>query len=221
MEYKKEGQRMKEFKMKKAHCPGCGAVFSYPVWDIINVEKHPDMKKKAADGSAFRTVCPHCGAPIILLYQFMYYDRKEKIIVAVGGDEKEPKEMKIWLWDHSREFEDYRKRAVSSINAFMEKLMIWNVGLNDKIIEILKAMAWQQLQEKDPNAADEILFSISSNHRPSFIFRKDQQLVGGFEIDNEAYEAAGRMAIPVIEEYSKDDLDIDMNWADRVIKKFE
>lgn len=210
---------MKNYEMKEISCPRCGTSFPVKHWGLISIEDNPEMKQKVRDTSAFRASCPHCGVSVILAYPFVYLDKDALEIIEVQGDGSHHETDGLWIRDNASILRNYKKRVVYSLNDFMEKLFIWDEGLNDKLIELLKESAREQLAQKYPDRGiDEIFFSVSSDYKPALIFRSRGKTKAGAEIDEKVYQALESEALPAIEAASENDLVIDGSWAKNMMK---
>ena len=213
---------MKNYEMKEVSCPRCGTSFPVKYWDLISIRDNPEMKQKVRDTSAFRATCPHCGASIVLTYPFVYLDIDAGEIIEVQGSGEHHENDGLWIRDHASTLRNYKKRVVYSLNDFMEKLFIWDEGLNDKLIELLKESAREQLAQKYADRKiDEIFFSVSSDHKPGLIFRSGGKTKSGMEIDEKVYQALESAALPTIEAASENDLVIDGAWARNMMKRLK
>ena len=75
-------------QIQKIRCPGCGKEHDFAIWNSINTALEPELKEKVMNGSLFRTVCPHCGQAIDVVYPCLYHQVEEKrmIYYAPGED---------------------------------------------------------------------------------------------------------------------------------------
>ena len=139
---------MSQSAMQEITCPKCGKKHSFQVWDSINTLEFPEMKEKVRNDEAFRYRCPDCGATALLNYNFLYHQQEDKILIFVDADGSSYGDMEKILKKRGNAFDGYRKRIVLSYNDFKEKLLIFDAGLDDRIVEIIKSSIWDNVEER-------------------------------------------------------------------------
>lgn len=120
--------------MKEAICQSCGKPFAVGLPDIINVSTDPDIKPAVMSGQVFLGECPHCGKRQVLGGPVVYMDPAEKIL--------------IFLTENPLSLEDtqgYTARLVSKAGDLIEKVKIFDSGLDDVAIEMCKYVTRQEL----------------------------------------------------------------------------
>ncbi len=124
-------------------CSACGTEFPVTLYNSINVGIDPEAKPKVLDGSFFQYRCPRCGNADIICYPILYHDPEQEIMIQVLWNESEfgipmDKEMKrlISVMGH----ENYRHREVFGYQELLEKIRIFDAGLNDFAIALLKTI---------------------------------------------------------------------------------
>lgn len=164
---------MSQSAMQEITCPKCGKKHSFQVWDSINTLEFPEMKEKVRNDEAFRYRCPDCGATALLNYNFLYHQQEDKILIFVDADGSSYGDMEKILKQRGNAFDGYRKRIVLSYNDFKEKLLIFDAGLDDRIVEIIKSSIWDNVEEryKDKHI-DEIYFATNEDGENGFLSGK-------------------------------------------------
>mgnify|MGYP000846323606 FL=1 len=205
---------MSQSAMQEITCPQCGKKHSFQVWDSINTQEYPEMKEKVRNDEAFRFRCPDCGATAILNYNFLYHQQEDRVLIFVDADGSSYNDMEKILKQKGNAFDGYRKRIVLSYNDFKEKLLILDAGLDDRIVEIIKASIWDNVEEryKDKHI-DEIYFATNEDGEHGFLFRKEGHMVASMEFDMALYNAIKEAALSRIEAISGDDFIINRAWA--------
>lgn len=115
-------------------CPHCQAETEHTPVDRINIDHEPALREKIQDLSCFRVKCPNCGETALVLQPCLYHDMENRFMV--------------WLWPEEEplpkaDFEPtmgYALRVVDSLNSFREKINLLELGLDDRIVEIMKLM---------------------------------------------------------------------------------
>ena len=211
---------MSQSAMQEITCPKCGKKHSFQVWDSINTLEFPEMKEKVRNDEAFRYRCPDCGATALLNYNFLYHQQEDKILIFVDADGSSYGDMEKILKQRGNAFDGYRKRIVLSYNDFKEKLLIFDAGLDDRIVEIIKSSIWDNVEEryKDKHI-DEIYFATNEDGENGFLFRKEGHMVASMDFDKALYNAIKEAALSRIDAISRDDLIIDRNWAKTIVAR--
>lgn len=204
---------MSKLHIEKITCPNCKKVSDFRVWESINTTLNPDMKEKVRTGEAFSFVCPHCGKKTNVNYPTLYHQMEDQIMIYfVHGDQSKAIEA---LQKHSGfRFEaDYRKRVVGTMNAFREKLMIFDAGLDDRVIELMKLFVVSQIHEQDPNVRiQECYFTYDPEGNNTFTVRVQDGRWGGIDFDQATYKAIAEAFKQKLEK-TTDDVVIDTKWA--------
>lgn len=130
---------MSQSQMQEITCPKCGKKQFFRVWDSINTMEDPRLKEAVRNDEAFSFHCGDCGASAVLHYNFIYHEPAEKLFIVCSADGADYTAMKETLTAEDNAFKSYTKRIVLSHNAFKEKLLIFDAGFNDKIVEVMKS----------------------------------------------------------------------------------
>ena len=131
---------MSQSQMQEITCPKCGKKQFFRVWDSINTMEDPPLKEAVRNDEAFSFHCGDCGASAVLHYNFIYHEPAEKLFIVCSADGSDYTAMKETLTAEDNAFKGYTKRIVLSHNAFKEKLLIFDAGFNDKIVEVMRAV---------------------------------------------------------------------------------
>ena len=139
-------------------CPKCGQNVEAEQWSAVSGDKNPQQKAKLLDGSLFKAVCRKCGRVSTVGYPMIYNDMKENYMIWLVYDTEEVGHVTEYFKkskssqpdDDSQEPVDpgCRQRIVLSPEALREKIMIFDSGLDDKIVEIMKLAYSKEAQIK-------------------------------------------------------------------------
>lgn len=141
-------------------CPTCRKSSEIEIWNSVNVTLDPQLRKQVLDGSAFAFVCPACGAQEQLSYHCLYHDMEHQFMVHWMPDletlpQEELSELeKVTIWSPG-----YRYRLVPSRNRLREKILIFECGLDDRVIEVMKHLVWEAYWKDKGIALDEMYFN--------------------------------------------------------------
>ena len=119
-------------------CPNCGTEYSVTLHDIINVGECPELKPLVLNGELFLIECPRCGRRQVAKRPLVYLDPEEKLLVLLS--------------DKSASMEDapgYTARLVETAGDLIEKVKIFDAGLDDKAVELCKYVTKQDIAKPD------------------------------------------------------------------------
>lgn len=120
------------------NCAACGYSEELEVFGSINTSTDPELKEKVSSGELFLWHCPRCGHTGLLRYQTLYHDPSERVMVWLTlGDSAAEGRAKA-LFGASGELSDYTGRIVDDVGSLVEKVNIFDAGLDDVAIELCK-----------------------------------------------------------------------------------
>jgi len=145
-------------------CPKCGKSQNQEIWNSVNVDLDSDMKEKVLNSEFNVFVCRHCGVVLQIEWPMLYHDMSGKLM--------------IWLLpsgqslEHVTTNEDealrllginqdgYRKRFVYSRLWLAETIRVFDDGLDDRVVALIKAA--YAVRKRMP--ANDILYCEMQNH---------------------------------------------------------
>lgn len=137
-------------------CPKCGQMSEVTVWNSITVSDSVDLKQDLLSGKINMFRCPSCSYNALMPTPMLYHDENKKLMISFSPCNDEV--LKHQLFDNvqksSKEsgelekLEGYNLRFVADYNELLEKILIFDNGMNDKTIEVLKLMILSQDIEK-------------------------------------------------------------------------
>ena len=124
---------------RKICCRCCKRLFSISVYSCIDVQKLSRAKADVAAGKFFRQNCPHCGRRNDFLYPTIYLDRRERIIIRLRTRNfPESGTFPVSLPAVQKRLISWHCRDVVGLSEFLEKIRIFDAGLNDFQLEAVK-----------------------------------------------------------------------------------
>lgn len=155
-------------------CPKCGQMKSMTVWQSVRAED-TDLKADILKRKLNIFECDICGAQALYPEPLLYTDDDKKLMLTFAPcpDKETAKKMYEEIRDTSRksgELENlsgYNLRFVSDYNDLMEKILIFDNVLNDKVIEFIKMLILSQEPEKA--AKRKIIFGKKENNEIEFL----------------------------------------------------
>ena len=200
-------------------CPKCGKDHPFVIWKSINTTLDPEMKAKVKDRSAFLFECPSCGEKTYVDYGLLYHQMEDRIMIdyAVSDESAEEFIRSLNEEDPTGLLADIKKgylnRIVRSQNELIEKIAIFDEGLDDRIIEVFKIYVLYKFHNENPNCEDiEILYFRDQNKNCVQVIAdgKNQAVA---EISAEFYEELCQEYKDKIPDIRDDGPYIDRNWA--------
>ncbi len=141
-------------------CPSCGAADQVDVWERIEATCNPERAAQLASGQIFVHTCSKCGALVPMDYPLFYIDRDRRVAAyypAGEGDIDALKQAFTQLVIKFRSIElsslgkgEFEVRLAPQRYELVEKAAVWSAGLNDKVMEVLKASLLDELNERHP-----------------------------------------------------------------------
>ena len=117
-------------------------------------------------------------------------------------------------------YEGYTTRVVSYQNDLVEKLMIFDAGLDDRIIEIIKVIYVNQLYTINPSyKIDEILFD-NTQEEAKIIFLTEGKLLTESAMSREVYETIESQFKDKMAPFAEEtEVSIDFEWAIKLLEE--
>ena len=141
-----------------ATCSKCSTQNKVRSYSSINVALNPELKAKVLSGELFLWECPCCSQQNLITFDCLYHDPSQKIMLWLlpGGTGEDGDRNNILAETEAgaynsaiRSLPDYRFRIVDSAGDLIEKVMIFDAGLDDRCIEMVKFVARGELKDVD------------------------------------------------------------------------
>lgn len=207
-------ERLKEFEIT---CPSCGHIFR----EEFNTAVFSDtVEREAILRNDFGEVtCPACNHKFILNYRFVYTDDDLKYMIIndpkfVDSSSRLALVSSFKLLDAVRknEAKKFRRVMTADIKDLREKILIFEAGLDDKVVEIMKYI----LLESDDLAIDhDDVKDFTYDGLDSFIIKTKTGDVMNLPFVREVYDRIDESYSKYFDE--KVDL-VDKAWAYNFLK---
>ena len=152
-------------EMAIVECNFCHQKDEYDIIDVIDSELDIFEKNKLIGGTLFEHKCSNCGKSINYYYNMVYYDKPHNVMIYyvpnanhIGPFCAGLALTNLSMTRHAVEFGedlpeivDWIQRVVCSPSVLMEKAIIFEAGLDDRVIEIIKLMCLSLVFERHPN----------------------------------------------------------------------
>lgn len=129
---------MSNTEIKKILCPKCNHDNELKVFKTVNATTDPQLREKLLGGQLFNFQCVGCGYEATLKYPVLYNDMKNRFMVYYIPDFDRDKVEDSGLEQEYEDLDDITRRVVRSFNELKEKIHIFESGLDDKAVEIVK-----------------------------------------------------------------------------------
>ena len=118
--------------VKEIVCPQCGETQKYRLLAGINSQENPELKEQILQETLFDWRCDRCNYFAAMVYPFLYTDPQKRLVVSVtptGTDSTvEP----------TAAIAPFTKRQVKNLAELKEKILIFDAGLDDAAVELVK-----------------------------------------------------------------------------------
>jgi hypothetical protein len=128
-------------EIKVLQCPHCQTEGKFIFYSTINVTLNPELKTALMTRKLYEFNCEKCKKITPVAHGTLYHDmRKNLFIQLILTSEDEPIELdpELKKLPLLKGMENYKFRMVKNFNELMEKILIFDDGLDDITLEILK-----------------------------------------------------------------------------------
>lgn len=180
--------------IKKINCPNCSVENEVILWEKVNVDMNPDLKEKLFTEKINNLVCNKCGFVSRIDIPFYYNDAKAKFFIYLVPefpiDKKEEDLLLANLRSQTLNILDSgynnRKRIVFEYYNMLEKILIFDAKLDDRVVEGCKILARTQLKLMEGRAA----FNKIENNELEFNFfeKEEKEAAKSFSVPKAMYD---------------------------------
>ncbi len=122
-------------------CPRCGRQNTVTLWESVNVTVDPELKDQFLQGALTSFECVDCGALVGLEANLLYHDMDQQLLLWLcPADDQDsgptPEPVAMHLLDGLGT--EYLRRLVASRARLGEKILLFDAGLDDRVVEVLK-----------------------------------------------------------------------------------
>lgn len=185
----------------KVICKKCGNSHDFEFTQSVNVAESPELKDKILSGEFFTWTCVECGTKNLINYPFLYHDSDSSLMILETSTNIKSEGLP----------EGYTGRIVRSFGDLIEKIKIFDSGLDDIIIEMCKFIT---LQEMNKELALKFLKLDGADSELVFAYPLDDKmelLSVGFNV----YEDCAGIVKRNREMRATDLVVVDQNWIKR------
>ena len=190
----------------KTTCSRCGTQFTAEVPQSVNAAASSDLKEQVRSGELFTRTCPVCGTVNLLKFPFLYYDTDERLMIVLSDAPLAAEGLP----------EGYTGRLVATVGDLIEKIKVFECGLDDIVIEMCKFVTCRELKKDVPL---KFLKSDGSDGEMTFTYPENGQmemLAVGFNVYEDCAGILGRN--PLIRESASGLATVDQSWLSRFFR---
>lgn len=202
-------------------CDSCHVTNQFDVIEYINAEKDGNLKEQLIQGKLFLKTCPKCGNENIVVNSMLYEDPERNFLVEMvpAGNQKEGNRLEnTYLNDSVKEnIGAYKKRVVHEPNDLLEKIAIFDAGLDDRVIEIMKLSAAVSILDNQKITVSNMYFSPSEKDWEFDVLVKND-FYGTVPFRQKLYDSIRDSYLPLLNRHEASASLIDMDWAMEVIR---
>lgn len=127
---------------KQFECPECQTSGQHKMEKHVCISKIPQLKEDILSGTYFEWVCPGCAKRFFVDDVFLYNDDENKFMVYLvpGYNEETLPVPTLLKTDSHYDTSNSTLRVTASFIDFAEKIRVLEAGLNDRIVEAIKAL---------------------------------------------------------------------------------
>lgn len=202
-------------------CPHCHKTEKAKIWVSFNSKENPKITKKVIDDTFFNKECSNCGKLYYLDFTTICRDEnQEKAICYISSNEEF---VDIAVTFDNKDIPDmYRKivksnlRLVRDRNVFREKVRIFSMDMDDRVIEVLKVYAIETVRKHGyEGEIKQVLCWITDDNELCFTFFDSHAEVctEGLTLPFDTYVSIDNVLKELFAEKGEPGYIIDLDWA--------
>ena len=210
---------------KQIKCPSCSNLSEMTLWQSVTVSDSQDLKEDLLKGKVNIFRCASCGATALVPVPLLYHDEEKRLMISFSPCEDSDKlHLFTQVKETSREsgelseLSDYNLRFVCSYNEFLEKILIFDNGLSDKTIEVLKLLVLMQDSDRMENRV--CMFGKKENDQIEFMVQdKKEGQIYTSRVPMETYNTVAKsLRESGVKSYSFDWEIVDSEYASNLLR---
>lgn len=211
-------------------CLKCKKKSDFEFYGSINTMLDPTLKQRVKNFDIFKFICPHCGSEQFINYSFLYHQMEDKLMIFYCQDEEEVAKVRSLYADdfdtalnaqgesETIDTTGYRRRIVIGADNLVEKIRIFDAGLDDRLVEIYKVLLYGQMQAElaampGGDAVDDVFVDEQLDGSLNFVFVADGRAVGAVAFSQDVYEVIANQYRDAVERLAPTEPVINQDWA--------
>lgn len=192
-------------------CEQCGSSFEVSLPEMIDAQENPSEAEDVKNGSIFLKPCPECGHKNLILWEFFYKDTEKgyALHLCEKNSTHKPSLKSTYL----------KQRIVYEPVEMIEKTFIFDQGLDDRVIEIMKLMNLIVVSDDKQIEISDIIFSPDEDGNNHFLILSDGEEYGTTAFSKDMYDDVKDTFITTLSpEYAVSER-VDAFWALHAVRK--
>lgn len=206
---------MRNYQNVTVTCPDCGKSFKIRQFTRIDPESTPKECDRVVNRRFFQYECPNCHKSHEYPHSFSYREYKAHMTLVYASNEEEKKE---YLQEY--EGED-GVRIIDDMEDFIEKMLIFHEGFDDRLVEVEKNIYLNHMQKEDPEI-DSVRFFYNMEtvgvQGPAIAGLKGEIMTEMAQVEP-FYDLVKMEAGDQLDAYEEPTLIVDGKWADDFARK--
>ena len=208
---------------EKIKCPGCGHEIIMNLHEFVDVTTDPDYKEQIINGQFFTVKCPECGDETLAEYPIMYMDPSKKLTVymAPGHDDSLLEQLNSLELPESDLDDEAVFRVVEGGAELLEKLLIFECGRDDRVIELYKALVYENIKDEWSHIRREDLLFFLDGEEEYFIVWDYTNAAGEqltVNLDEELYDKLKDEYLPALAVPAGKYVEVDYRWLETKVQ---
>ena len=220
------------------NCPNCNHTQEFQFWTSVNAQLSPEANEKILDRTFYSQTCDSCGATTEVVYTFLYNDMENRLmvyVVAASDSENQAEQIReinkvsVTMTDPANDInalvgsiaDEYTFRIVTDLIQLIEKIAISKAGLDDRLVEVVKAISLGNAYEqvKDTGISG-VYFACEEDGGYQIVICLGDGKTGAVSFEMAQYETLREALMNDLEEHTpKGYALIDFRWAVKVLSK--
>ena len=187
---------------------------------VIDVTGNPKAREEVLNAKIFPEEKDENGLPVLRDFPFLYRDREKKLTLWYSPTEEAAEAVRRFTPEEIGGYEENggEFRIVGSFNRLIEKILIRDAGLEDRIVEIIKILALSESSKKNPDITKTIpLFSETGRNEYQLSFYWQGTIQGTVPFNLDLYRSVEKDFRPMADNTPVTAYTVDSGWVDRMI----
>ena len=210
-------------------CPNCNHTQDFLAYDSINISANPELKPLVMSTDLLAFHCDNCGYDTFVNYGYLYHDPKH--VFMVYYEPQPEKHVQIAHDLRTIYFREegyiqrkagYRFRIVPELRDLWEKIFIFEAGLDDRVIELLKYYLQATFLEQYPTAqVERVQFYVDGETgQKQFILMHEDDIVAFIAFDPDHYDLIlERWGDRMTQHESNLQLMVNAEWVEKLVSE--
>ncbi len=221
---------MSESTKEKVTCPYCHIQHEFKKWILIDKGSDPGIDEAVRSGELFIFECPSCKSTYDMNYPFAYHEPENRLFIMYANNSDDYENARLLLNGEKQSDSEainrilslpgYKKRLVFGREEFYEKLLLFDRGLDDGVMEIVKLIYGENLARKQKEDLFDAIryFKDEETGEGVFFLMKEGQRVGKVNIDDKIYDWVISQYFDKIVEQISNTFIVNFYWALNIVR---